>query len=364
MNGYRFCFREEAGVQKPAYSPASAVILKLVERINVVGAGLIGLGSAWRLAQKGAEVTVFDARDAGCEASWTAAGMLAPGGEFFEPSELATLGMRSLAMYPDFVRELEEDSGVTIDYSRSGAIEVAYSDAEAAALETRAAAQKLCGIPSEACKHDSRPARFFPEDAHVDPRDLTRALRVACQRRGVNLLENEPITKISADGRVWTANGVNAGSVTLVAAGAWSSALLTDLPGPRPEVIPVRGHLISWPLRAGLLGPILRHGSTYMVQRRSGVLLAGTTREYVGFDRTLDETALAEIQARAEELLPLLAGQAPTERWNGFRPFVEGELPWISQLGRSCVWAAYGHYRNGILLAPETIQRVAGYLLA
>lgn len=339
-----------------------------MERINIVGAGIIGLGCAWRLAQQGKQVIALDARKAagegGGEASWAAAGMLAPGGEFFQPSELATLALRSLGMYGDFIRELEEESGVTIDFRRSGAIEVAYSDTEAAALEARATAQAACGILSEACTHLGRPARFFPDDAVVDPRDITRALRVACQRRGVNLLEGEPVTKISADGRVWTANGVHAGSVTLVTAGAWSSALLADLPGDFPPVIPVRGHLISWPLPSGQLGPILRHGSTYIMQRRSGIMLAGSTKEYVGFDRLLDETAIADVQTRAETLLPMLAGQAPSQRWNGFRPYVEGEIPFIGQLGNSCVWSAYGHYRNGILLAPETISRVAAQLRA
>lgn len=364
MNGYRFCSRKGAGVQKPAYNPASAVILKVVERINIVGAGIIGLGCAWRLAQRGAEVIAIDAREAGREASWAAAGMLAPGGEFFESSPLAALALRSLGMYADFVRELEEESRVTIDFRHSGAVEVAYSDAEASALEVRAAAQATCGIPSEAFTYEGRPARFFPDDAMVDPRDLTRALRIACQRRGVNLLEEEPVTKISPDGRVWTANGVHAGSMTLVTAGAWSSQLLAGLPGNPPAVVPLRGHLVSWPLRPGLLEPILRHGSTYLLQRRSGVLLAGATKEYVGFDRTLDEAAVASLQASAGELLPVLAGQIPTERWNGFRPYVEGEMPFISQLGESCVWAAYGHYRNGILLAPETISRVATQIFA
>lgn len=335
-----------------------------MERINIVGAGIIGLGCAWRLAQQGKQVVALDSREAGGEASWAAAGMLAPGGEFFEPSELATLALRSLGMYGDFIRELEAESGITIDFRRSGAVEVAYSDIEAAALESRAATQAACGIISEACTHLGRPARFFPDDAVVAPRDITRALRVACQRRGVNLLEGEPVTKISADGRVWTANGVHAGSVTLVTAGAWSSNLLADLPCGFPTVIPVRGHLISWRLHPGQLGPILRHGSTYIMQRRSGVMLAGATKEYVGFDRALDETAIADVQSRAETLLPLLAGQVPTERWNGFRPYVEGELPFVGQLGNSAVWAAYGHYRNGILLAPETISRVVAQLSA
>jgi glycine oxidase len=329
-----------------------------VERINIAGAGIIGLASAWRLAQRGTAVTIFDAREAAREASWAGAGMLAPGGEFSEPSELARLSIQSLGLYPDFVRELAEESGVSIDYRPSGAVEVAFNDAEAEALELRAATQAEFGIRSEACFQDGRPARYYPDDAIVDPRDVTRALLAACRRQNVTVREAEPVQQVEADGTVITNSGAYPANAALVAAGAWSSSLVTGV----PEVVPVRGHLVSWKLQPGLLGSILRHGSTYLLQRTSGVLVAGTTKEHVGFDRSLDESAVADILSRAAELLPVLSQRPPDERWVGFRPLVEGEVPVVSKVGESCIWCAFGHYRNGILLAPETAARVASML--
>lgn len=345
MNGYRFRVRKGAGVQKPAYNPASAVIFKPVERISIVGAGIIGLASAWRLAQRGVAVTLFDAADCGGEASWAGAGMLAPGGEFAEDGELARMALESLRIYPGFVAELETESGVSIDFRRSGAIEVAYSEPEAAELGLRAKKQAGFGIPSDSCTHQGRPARFYPLDAVVDPRDVTRALRIACERRGVKLRTHEAVSHLP-DG-------------TLVTAGAWSSSLLGDK---APQVIPVRGHLVSWDLEPGFLQPILRHGTTYLLQRRSGVLIAGATKERVGFDRTLNPAAVSELATAAGELLPALAHQPPTDAWIGFRPFIEGEVPFVGQVGDARLWAACGHYRNGILLAPETAARVATML--
>src|SRR5271168_73926 len=97
----------------------------------VAGAGIIGLSCAWRLAQKGIPVTIFDAREAGAEASWAGAGMLSPGGEVSEDSRLARMALESLAQYPGFVKELEEDSGLSIDYRRCGAVERAFTEQEA-----------------------------------------------------------------------------------------------------------------------------------------------------------------------------------------------------------------------------------------
>src|SRR5271165_5568174 len=139
----------------------------------VAGAGIIGLSCAWRLARCKIPVTVFDARAAGCEASWAGAGMLAPGGEIDEASPLTEMAIGSLALYPDFVEALREASGVPIDYQRCGAVELALNDREAMELERRAARQSAIGIRSESTPHaGSVAARFYPDDALVNPRDI------------------------------------------------------------------------------------------------------------------------------------------------------------------------------------------------
>src|SRR5580658_7178975 len=120
----------------------------------VVGAGIIGLSCAWRLARCRIQVTVFDAREAGGEASWAGAGMLAPGGEMDEASPLAEMALGSLEMYPDFVEALREASGVAIDYQRCGALELALNDREAVELEQRAVRQSAIGIRSESTSHN------------------------------------------------------------------------------------------------------------------------------------------------------------------------------------------------------------------
>src|ERR1700679_2246665 len=107
----------------------------------IVGAGIIGLSCGWRLAQQGRHVTIFDSRETAREASWAGAGMLAPGGEVEDESPLARMALGSLAQYPGFVDELQSISGIEIDYQRCGAIELALTETEAAALDRRAARQ-------------------------------------------------------------------------------------------------------------------------------------------------------------------------------------------------------------------------------
>src|ERR1700722_5160377 len=161
----------------------------------VIGAGIIGGSIAWRLAQAGLTVTLLDAGEFGKEASWAGAGMLAPGGEFAGQTSLARFALESLRLYPAFVQELESEGRQRIDYRRCGAIEIACAEAEWRDLLERRAAQQLLGIRSSI-----RPgalgaagALFYPDEAIVDPRDVTRALRGACQARQVRILERTQV---------------------------------------------------------------------------------------------------------------------------------------------------------------------------
>jgi glycine oxidase len=320
----------------------------------IVGGGIIGLSCAWRLAQRGIQVRLFDARELAAEASWAGAGMLAPGGEIGADSALARMAIASLRLYDSFVRELREASGLEIDYRVCGAMELALDERESAELERRAAAQLALGIRSERVGN----GRYYPDDAVVDPRDVNAALKVACGRLGVTFHEHEPVVEIAADGTgVRTTRGEYFADGVVLAAGAWSSQLCPAL----PAVTPVRGHLIAYrPIAGGRLDSLLRHGHTYLAPRRSGAIVAGTSTEHVGFDRAIDEAITADIHRRACELLPDLHSAGITSRWNGFRPHIEGEVPVIGQIAGTALWTACGHYRNGILLAPETARIISG----
>jgi glycine oxidase len=213
-------------------------------------------------------------------------------------------------------------------------------------------------------------ALHFPEDALVDPRDLMCALRVVCERANVKIKERMPAREIrlgAGTAEVIVPGRAISTEVVVLAAGAWSSKIPVTPSLALPRAEPVRGHLIGFHAPAHKLGPIQRRGHAYLVPRANGELVAGASSERVGFDRAIDDAAVAEIRRQVAEMLPELAGRAPDRVWNGFRPGLadgEGPGPVIGQRDGSRLWTAYGHYRNGILLAPITAERLSREIIA
>jgi len=323
--------------------------------VIVAGGGIIGCSIAWRLAQKGLNVAIYEAGRIGSESSWAGAGMLAPGGEVDAESVWALRSIASLKQYPEFIREIHEESGVAADFRSCGAIEIAFSDVELAADESRALEQNRLGIAAERLSREDVLARlpqinkgpvvggvFYPGDAIADPRDIVRGLRIACERRGVRIEEMHRVSMEELNG-----------AAAVIAAGAWAGELAASL----PRSFPVKGHLVGYQLQPGSLGPIIRRGHTYILQRSSGFTIAGSTTEHAGFDRSVNASTVQALHKRAHELLPSLLISSPDESWIGFRP--GAEQPHVGRFGNSRIWLAYGHYRNGILLAPITADLVA-----
>jgi len=331
--------------------------------IAIIGGGIIGMSAAWRLAQAGFTVSVFEKSRIGGEASWAGAGMLSPGGEFDEDSEMARLAVESRDLYRNFVEELQRESKLAIDFQETGALDLAYSAAELAQLAARAERQTAIGIPSRPVsaeqittfwprvrKEDLAGGYFYPGDASVNPRDVVAALRAACTNRGVKLIEHTEIHIVAPE----------AYDVTIIAAGAWSSSIAVNGLPPLPHSEPIRGHLIGYHQPEQTCSTIIRHNHTYLLQRANGLLLAGASVERAGFCRDIDQAAARQLETQAGQIMPHLSETTPTEIWNGFRP--GSDTLHIGQWHSPRVYLAYGHYRNGILLAPVTAQRITASL--
>lgn len=351
--------------------------------VLIVGAGLIGSAIAWLLSRSGCSVVLMDAGRFGGEASSAGAGMLAPGGEYREPSPAAQFAIESLAMYPAFVRQLEKESGVPIDYRNCGAIELAYERERWHALQARAEVQRNFGIPVHLLCPSSLSvavapglnseglfgALYYPKDACVAPADLLRALRVLCDRGGVKLLENTPVESIDAERdrvTVRIAKQHITGRNLVLSAGSWSSLIplsRSGAPASIPTSVPVKGHLVGYQLPPGSLRPILRHGHHYVVQRRNGFTVAGSSEESCGFNRSVNPERIREIRAEVSSFYTPLLTKERSREWVGFRPGIEHQGPVISRVPGTKVWLAYGHYRNGILLTPATAHLVSAEIL-
>ncbi|HEY1260830.1 MAG TPA: glycine oxidase ThiO [Stellaceae bacterium] len=348
----------------------------------VIGAGVIGLGIAWRLAQAGCPVAVYDRGRAGRGASWAAAGMLAAAAET-EPGEERLLGLTlaSQALWPDFAREVEAASGLAVDYRDEGTLVVALTRDDAERLRFTFDFQKGLGLDlewlsgAEARRREPhlRPgvaaAVASPRDHQVENRRLAEALIIAARRAGVVIHEHCPVQEIAvAGGRargVATERGHEPADIVILAAGAWSRQIGGLAPANLPPVRPIKGQMLA--LRMDPAAPLLRHvvwlPKGYLVPRLDGRLVVGGTVEERGFDDSLTAGGMLALIEAAWRAVPAIEELAIAETWVGFRPGSRDDAPILGPAGLDGLVVATGHHRNGILLTPVTAQAISTYVL-
>jgi glycine oxidase len=358
-----------------------------VKSVAIIGAGVVGLGIAWRLAARGVRVSVFDRGAAGAGATHAAAGMLAACAEA-EPGEeaLVALGRESQARWPAFAQELEQASGIDVELRREGTLVVALTADDQARLFHHLEFQRRLELPlawisaAETRKREPHLAGklagavFSPQDHQVDNRKLAAALIVAARAAGASIHEQTPVAAISSHGRrvegVVLADGdKHAADVVVLAAGAWSRGLagsIADLP-PRslPPVRPIKGQMLA--LRMDAAAPLVTHvlwgPGIYMVPRLDGRLIIGATVEEKGFDTTLTAGGLLTLLEAAWRVVPAIEELPIDEMWVGHRPGSRDDAPILGPGPLDGLIYATGHHRNGILLAPVTADAIARLVL-
>jgi glycine oxidase len=348
--------------------------------VLVIGGGVIGLGVAWRCAQRGLQVTVVDPAP-GSGASSAAAGMLAPATELhYGEQALLQLNLDSARRYPEFAAELVAASGHDVGYRPSGALVAAWDDADLASLRDLQSFGSSLGVATELLT--SREIRrrepalasavagglYAPDDHAVDNRRLHAALLEAVRLSGGELRRERVVALETSAARVVGVradpeHAISADTVVL-AAGAWSAQLPDPGAVALPPIRPVKGQT----LRLRVPGPpVLRHvirgtikGSpVYLVPREDGELVVGASSEEVGFDLEPRAGAVYELLRDAQSLVPLLGEVQFAEVSTSVRPGSPDNAPIIGPSSVSGLVLATGHYRNGILLTPVTADGIA-----
>ncbi len=348
----------------------------------MIGAGVIGLGIAWRLAQAGCAVTVFDRGEAGHGASWAAAGMLAAAVET-EPGEepLLPLALESQRLWPDFARELEAAADISVNYRDEGTLVVALNRDDAAQLHHSYEFQKGLGLDlhwlSAAEARHREPhlkpgiaaAVWSPRDHQVENRDLGRALAIAARRAGVELVEHcavhEVLFKGSRVAGLVSKRGREPAEIVVLAAGAWSREIGGIPPAYLPPVRPIKGQMLA--LQMDPAAPLLRHvvwlPRGYMAPRNDGRLVIGGTVEERGFDTSLTAGGILALLEGAWRAVPTIEELPIAETWVGFRPGSRDDAPMLGPSGIDGLVVATGHHRNGILLTPVTAALISAFVL-
>jgi glycine oxidase len=347
--------------------------------VLVVGAGIIGCAIARELASRGVSVQVLDARGVGRGATQASAGILAPYIEGHEGGTLLELTVRSLDLYDAWIETVRAESGIDVEYQRSGSLEVALDPQSAehliqlferfgrhAELVWLDASQARTQEP--ALSDSTLGALSVPTHGYVAAPALTEALACAAHSRGAVFHHSRRVRSVHASSdrvEIHTHEGESyRASRVVMAAGSWTGGVEGLSDAAAREVRPVRGQLLRVRWRAKPLEQIVWGPSCYLVPWRDGTVLVGATMEEVGFDERNTAGGVRTLLDAARTLVPGMDDATFLEARAGLRPATSDGLPLIgfSDTTDLIVYAT-GHYRNGVLLAPLTAKLVGDLLV-
>jgi len=316
----------------------------------------------------------------GREASWAAGGMLCDFPGETRP-ELLELAAASARMYPEFVRELEDESGLKIDLRSQGTI--VLTRAETTRVETglrpvlagHSPATTQAYAPPKPLAELEPALRIYGEtelplvplsvqERCVDPQHLTAAAIAAARHRGIDFSSGDHVLAVEvADGK---ASGIRTNKTQFSAgmvvncAGAWAGQI-----GSHPfPTRPVKGQMLCVIMpEKELVRHVIRTPDVYLIPRSDGRMLIGATAEEAGFDKQTVPEAIQKLRQAALDLVPKLNDARFLSAWAGLRPGTPDGLPILGATPTPGYFVATGHFRDGILLAPVT-ARVMGQVIA
>jgi glycine oxidase len=340
--------------------------------VAIAGGGVIGGAIALELARAGLRVGVFDRQEPGREASWASAGILSPAPESPAMVAMVPLGKASMALYPEFVAQVEEISGHTTGYRSKGTLEALFSHDTKAELSTIIALHHGLGLKAEPLRaedarelepslsEDVEAGVLRPEEASVDNRALTPAILEAARRSGAEISPGSAVKAIWREGKrcagLLLQNERVEAKWTVIAAGCFSATI--EGVEPYAPVRPAKGQMVA--LRADdlTIERVLWGEKIYLVPRDDGRIVAGATVEYSGFDKRTTAGGIEKILSAAIDLVPRLANAHIEETWAGLRPDSPDHLPILGPTDTDGLLIATGHFRSGILLTPITARLI------
>ncbi|OIP98868.1 MAG: glycine oxidase ThiO [Zetaproteobacteria bacterium CG2_30_46_52] len=351
-------------------------------KVVVIGAGIVGLLTACRLKQQGADVVVLEKGSIGKESSWAGAGILCPIHPWLYPDSFSSLVNTSLALYDDLDAELQSSTGIDMQRMKSGLLipcfaddkqnheekAVSWSKAFDWQLEILSATQ--AGQHEPSLSTELNQALFWPDVYQVRNPELLKAVQALLQSLEVPIIEQAEVVALNEDSSgqvmgVFLLDGTMIdGDAVLFAAGSWSQGL-AEQSGFTLPVLPVKGQIVLVQANPeNTLNHIVKHDDAYFVPRRDGKILVGASMENVGFSEGNTVKGVHSLLSAVLKLVPGLSDCAIERQWMGFRPGSPDGLPFLGPIeGKRGLWVATGHYRNGVALAPITANVMASWIL-
>ncbi|MEP6642951.1 MAG: glycine oxidase ThiO [Acidobacteriaceae bacterium] len=322
--------------------------------VIIVGGGIIGLSLSIALRKNGLRVLIVERGHPGREASHAAAGMLASAA-FDSLSPLRALARASAEMYPEFVHELQDESGIHIDLRDKGTLDFSSThgiDGEAEVVSLNELADLEPSLP------ETLGTAHYLSERSVDSRHLVSAALKTAKHRGVDISSGTTVVEVLvADGStrgVRTEKTSYASPTVVNCSGAWAGQFS---PVAFP-IRPVKGQVLSV-IGGPKIDHVLIFTDVYLVPRSDGRLLIGASLEEAGYDKRLDADVIKRLHQAAVSAIPALAGGKILEMWAGLRPGTPDNLPALGATTVPGYFIASGHFRDGILLAPITAKVMA-----
>lgn len=337
--------------------------------VLIIGAGINGLLGALALARADISVTVVDQGELARESTWAGAGILSPLMPWDYGEEVNALAERGRALWPGLAMALQDSTGLDTEYWACGMLAIGDFDLEAATAWCGAHGWTCStSLPETEAAPDTMASRLWlPEVAQARNPRIAKALVAACQKAGVRLLSQTAVLGFDFQaGRVAsvrTLAGQMHADAYVVCAGAWSRTLLGNA-ALEVDIVPVRGQILLFKSAPGTLRHILYRQGQYLVPRLDGHILAGSTLEYAGFDKTGTREARDSLLKFALDSLPALTQADLVRQWAGLRPGSPGNLPTISRHPEAAnLYLNSGHFRYGVTMAPASTELLTQLVL-
>src|SRR5579885_129178 len=353
--------------------------MKQVTDVAIVGGGVIGCALAYQLRRRGIDVTVVERGEIGAEASSAATGLLAPIRPFLKPQDTyMRLQLDSLALFPSLVPELEDASGISIEYQSTGTLRIVQARHEGR-LHTWIELWRQRGFHMELLSgtglHLFEPllanhvnaAIYNPDEPQLSAASLVKAYARAAENLGAAILAHTPVTGIlrcgSSAAGIVTPEGEIACNHLIIAAGAWAATCGEWLNLPLP-VRPLRGQCFAILQPASPLRRIIFGERAYLAPKADGTIFVGATRDEVGFDNSTTAEGIASLRDAVQHLAPQLATCEVKRSWAGLRPQTPDSRPILGPApGWENVILACGHGGFGMLLSAITAQLLVEFLI-
>lgn len=343
-------------------------------QVVVVGAGIMGLLTAFKLAKAGHQVTILEKNSQSMESSWAGGGIVSPMYPWRYPAAVSALAQLAQAKYPQLAQELFELTGINIELNQCGMLMLETEDKRDAQVWAAHYQQQIAYLNASQIQQLSpliapfKEAVWLPQVANVRNPRLLQALSKALDILGVLQVSNAEVCAWHhSQGQLLSVETTQQkhylADKFVLTTGAWSGDILAQLDIKIP-VKPMKGQMLLYKLPQQLLKQIVLYQGHYLIPRQDGHVLCGSTLEDTGFDKHTTPQALQLLSQSAQYILPLLADYQPIKHWAGLRPASPNGIPFIGQLPHlSNVWLNAGQFRNGLVLAPASAQLVVDLML-